>query len=358
MSETGSEQGGRKPSGLGTMRRKAVDVAQLIETSLIDDNRLPLVVRPSVDGVDLADWATSHRDEVDGWFDKHGAILFRGFGLSSVDDFERVASAIAGDLFAEYGDLPPESASQKVYGVTPYPADKMILFHNESSHLPTWPLRQFFFCIIPSATGGTTPLLDSRAVYEALEPAIREQFETKGLMYVRNFSEGIDVPWEEFFHTTDRADVERICAESGMVCEWTGSGGLRIRQFSPAVVRHPRTGERLFFNQVQLHHVSCLDPETRDSLRQLFAEEDMPRNVYFGDGTPIPDETMAYIGNLYEDLCVDFPWESGDLVAVDNMLVQHARRPYTGERKLLVAMAQMSGLDALEGAEQPVGGAG
>ena len=74
-----------------------------------------------MDGVDLAEWAASHRDEVDGWFDKHGAILFRGFGLSGVEDFERVAGAIAGELFAEYGDLPPESASEKVYDSTPYP---------------------------------------------------------------------------------------------------------------------------------------------------------------------------------------------------------------------------------------------
>jgi alpha-ketoglutarate-dependent taurine dioxygenase len=331
------------------MRRKAVDVAELVETNLIDGNELPQVVTPTTAGVDLADWAASHRGRIDAWFDRHGAILFRDFGLSGAEDFERVAGAIAGELFADYGDLPPESASEKVYGSTPYPADKMILFHNESSHLPTWPLRQFFFCVIPSETGGTTPLLDSRVVYNALDPAIREEFETKGLMYVRNFSSGIDVPWEEFFHTSDRAEVERICTESGMTCEWPDSGGLRIRQHSPAVVVHPRTGERLFFNQVQLHHVYCLDAETRDSLRQLFAEEDMPRNVYFGDGTPIPDETMEYIGNLYEELCVDFPWQSGDLVAVDNMLVQHARRPFTGERKLLVAMAQRSGLDALEG---------
>ena len=97
----------------------------------------------------------------------------------------------------------------------------MILFHNESSHLPTWPMRQFFFCVIPSETGGTTPLLDCRAVYNAIDPAIREEFETKGLMYVRNFSEGIDVPWQEFFNTDDKAEVERICAESGMTCEWT-----------------------------------------------------------------------------------------------------------------------------------------
>ena len=140
-----------------------------------------------------------------------------------------------------------------------------------------------------------------------------------------------------------------------MICEWTGTDGLRIRQLSPAVVEHPRTGEKLFFNQIQLHHVYCLDEETRTSLRQLFAEEDLPRNVYFGDGTTIPDETMEYIGNLYEELCVEFPWQTGDLVAVDNMLVQHARREYTGERKLLVAMAQMSGLHALGVSPAPLG---
>ena len=355
MTDSGTGEGARKPSGLGTMRRKAVDVTKLVETSVIDGNPLPLIVQPAMEGVDLAEWAGSHRDEVEGWFNTHGAILFRGFPLNGVEDFERVAGAVAGELFTEYGDLPPEPTSQKVYGSTPYPADKMILFHNESSHLPTWPMRQFFFCVIPSETGGTTPLLDSRAVYNALDPALREQFETKGLMYVRNFSEGIDVPWQEFFHTDDRAEVERLCTESGMTCEWTGSDGLRIRQISPAVVSHPRTGERLFFNQVQLHHVYCLDPETRDSLRKLFAEEDLPRNVYFGDGTPISDETMETIGNLYEELCAELPWQANDLIAVDNMLVQHARRPFTGERKLLVAMAQMSGLHELAG--EPVGGA-
>ena len=61
------------------MRRKAVDVTELVETNMIDGNPLPLVVTPVTEGVDLADWATSHRDEVDSWFDKHGGILFREF---------------------------------------------------------------------------------------------------------------------------------------------------------------------------------------------------------------------------------------------------------------------------------------
>ena len=216
----------------------------------------------------------------------------------------------------------------------------MILFHNESSHLPRWPLRQFFFCVIPARTGARRRCSTAARCYEALDPELVEQFEEKGLMYVRNFSEGIDVPWQDFFHTDDKAEVEKICADGGMSCEWT-ENGLRIRQLAPAVTTHPRTGEKLFFNQVQLHHVSCLDDETRTALRQLFADEDLPRNVYFGDGTPIPDEVIDRIGELYEELCVEFPWQKGDLIAVDNMLVSHARRPFSGARKLLVAMGEM-----------------
>jgi alpha-ketoglutarate-dependent taurine dioxygenase len=131
-----------------------------------------------------------------------------------------------------------------------------------------------------------------------------------------------------------------MCAEEGMQCEWT-TNGLRISQLSPAVVVHPRTGETVFFNQIQLHHVFCLDDETRTALQQLFSQEDMPRNVYFGDGNPIPDDTVAHLGELYEELCVEPPWEAGDMIVLDNMLVAHARRPFSGERKILVAMAEM-----------------
>ena len=334
----------RRGGGLRTMRRKAIDTTRLVTTQFLPgrDDALPLVLVPAVDNVDLAEWAASHRAEIEAHLDRYGALLFRGFGLDGVADFERVASAIVPELFAEYGDLPPEPASQRIYGSTPYPADKMILFHNESSHLPQWPLRQFFCCVEPSETGGETPLLDCRAVCDVLDPALLEQFASKGLMYVRNFSEGVDVPWQDFFHTTSKEEVERTCTEAGMACEWTSGEGLRVRNNAPAVTTHPRTGERVFFNQVQLHHARCLDPETRAALAQLFSEEELPRNVHFGDGTPIPDDVIDRIGEIYEELCVEFTWQAGDLVVLDNMLVAHARRPFTGSRKILVAMAEMT----------------
>ena len=328
--------------GLRGMRRKAVATTELVQTGFLPghEEELPLVIRPAVDNVDLAGWCSAHTDDLERYLDRYGAIMFRGFSLAGPPEFEAVASAIAGGLFGEYGDLPPEETGQRIYHSTPYPPDKMILFHNESSHFSSWPLRQFFFCVVPSQEGGETPLLDCRKVYETLDKEVVEAFERKGLMYVRNFSEGVDVPWQDFFHTDDKAAVEQTCSNAGMSCEWT-EVGLRIRQVAKGVRKHPRTDQPVFFNQVQLHHVACLDEETRAAMRQLFADEDLPRNVYYGDGTPIPDEVIERIGEAYEQLCVETPWEKGDLIALDNMLVAHARRPFVGERKIVVAMGRM-----------------
>jgi alpha-ketoglutarate-dependent taurine dioxygenase len=326
------------------IRRKGVDLAavDLVKTStVVPGQKLPLLVRPGADGVDLAEWARANRDFLDAKLLEHGAILFRDFPLQSVADFERVASAICPDLFAEYGDLPREGASDRVYASTPYPHDETILFHNESSHLPRWPRKQFFFCVQAAREHGETPLLDCRQVYDELDPDIRAKFEFKGLLYIRNFVPGIDVPWQDFFHTQDRAAVEATCRAEGMSCEWTAAGGLRISQRGRAVIRHPRTGEKVFFNQVQLHHPSCLSPAVRASLKELFRDEDRPRNVCYGDGTPIEDVVMAKLGELYWRLAVQFPWQNGDMILLENMLVAHARNPFVGPRKIAVAMGEM-----------------
>src|SRR5436190_363323 len=95
---------------LRTMRRKSIDTTNLVETGHLPglEQTLPLVLTPSVDNVDLAEWATSHRSEIETHLDRFGALLFRGFGVGDAAEFERVASAIVPELFAEYGDLPTE----------------------------------------------------------------------------------------------------------------------------------------------------------------------------------------------------------------------------------------------------------
>ncbi|HEX8089497.1 MAG TPA: condensation domain-containing protein, partial [Blastocatellia bacterium] len=305
------------------------------------DQALPLVIQPAVGDLDVIDWAKNNREFIKSNLLKAGAVLFRGCGVNSAAEFEELAQVICPDLFGEYGDLPRESMGSKIYGSTPYPSDQIILFHNESSHLHRWPLNIFFYCVEAAQEGGETPLLDCRKTYAALDPKIRDRFAAKGLMYVRNFTDGLDVSWQDFFRTGDKSAVEKRCGEASIEIEWKGDGGLRTRHVSQAVTQHPKTFESVFFNQILLHHVSCLDPSARETMLSLFKEIDLPRNVYYGDGTPIETSIIEEIQEMYWRTAVKFPWHAGDVLAVDNMLTAHARMSYVGPRKILVAMGEM-----------------
>ena len=324
-------------------RRKVVDLSKTrgIRTDYLSANQtFPLLVQPDVEDLDLLDWARSNREFVDSELLKHGAILFRNFNLVSPTEFEQFAQTLCPNLFGEYGDLPREGVEGKIYGSTPYPADQTILFHNESSHMHRWPMKIWFFCVKAAEQGGETPIVDCRQVYNSMDQQLRDRFTEKKLMYVRNYTEGLDVSWQTFFHTTDRSVVEDYCRKASIDFEWT-NGSLRTRQICPAVVKHPETGEMVFFNQLQLHHVSCLQPEVRESLLSMVKEEALPRNVYYGDGSAIEDSVVQEIRELYWKLAVGFQWQAGDVLMLNNMLTAHARNPFVGPRKIVVAMGEM-----------------
>ncbi|WP_447980435.1 amino acid adenylation domain-containing protein [Candidatus Nitrospira bockiana] len=329
---------------LKSIKRKVVTLAErplVTRDSLSPGQSLPLVIQPAVEDVDVVAWASGNRDLIEAELLKHGAILFRGFEVKTVSEFERLAQAICRDLFGEYGDLPREQAGEKTYGSTPYPPDRAILFHNESSHMHRWPLKQWFFCLQASPVGGATPIVDCRTMYRRLSPATRERFERKQLLYVRNFTPGFDVSWQDFFQTTEKAVVEERCQRAGMDFAWLDNGRFRTRQLCPAVAKHPKTGESVFFNQIQLHHVACLEPTVRESLLAMLGEEWLPRNVCYGDGSRIDDAVVAELSELYEQAAVRFAWQPGDVLMVDNMLVAHGRDPFVGPRKIVVAMGEM-----------------
>lgn len=332
-----------KFSRFKNIKPKFVEVERpslITKSYLAAGETLPLVAEPAIADVDPSNWASNNREFIDSELRRHGAILFRNFQLHSVADFESFAQGIYPKLFSNYGDLPREETSRRVYQSTPYPADKAILFHNESSHLRSWPMKQWFFCVKAAEQGGQTPIVDCRKVYNLLDPRIAARFAEKQLMYVRNFTDGIDVSWQEFFKTTDRSVVEERCRQASMDFEWKDNG-LRIRQVCQAVAKHPVTGETVFFNQIQLHHISCLEPETRENILSLFDEKDLPRNVYYSDGSVIEDSVVDEIRQVYERVAVRFAWREGDVLMVDNMLVAHARAPFVGSRKIVVAMGEM-----------------
>lgn len=315
---------------------------------LADERQFPLVIEASGNDIDPIAWAKGQRDFIETALGKHGGILFRNFGLKTPQDFEAFAEVIEPQLYGDYGDLPKKEGGNKTYRSTPYPERQMILYHNESSHLDRWPRKQWFFCELPSPVGGATPIVDCREMLRRLPSGLAAEFERRQLLYIRTFTPRLDVSWQDFFKTDSRADVEARLHKAGIEWQWYGDDELQTRTRCPAVIRHPVTGERVFFNQVQLHHTSCLEPEVRDDLLALVGHERMPRNVCFGDGEPIPDDVMAVIGRTYEECAVRFQWQQGDIIMLDNMLAAHARDPFEGPRKIVVAMGEMFDRAALD----------
>ena len=334
---------------------KATSAAPLFRESLIVPGQpFPLLVEPTDPGLDLIEWVKVNRPLIEQKLGHHAGILFRGFQLHDIEDFEAFAEAVQPGLYGQYGDLPKKEGGKNTYRSTPYPEKKMILFHNESAHQDRWPRKQLFFCEQPSPVGGATPVVDCRLMYRSLPVALREKFESKGLLYVRTFADKLDVSWQHFFKTDSRAEVEARCQLAGIQWEWLDHDELQIRTPCPAIIEHPITGEKSFFNQVQLHHIYCLDPDVRDDLLGLFGAQRMPRHVYYGDGSPIEDDVMRQLGELYEQCAVRFDWRKGDVILLDNMLAAHARDPFEGPRKIVVAMGDMVERSALQQTPKPV----
>ncbi len=302
---------------------------------------LPLVVRPAEKGIDLVDWAAANTSFIESYLLRNGAILFRDFSLSAVEEFERFIEAVSGPLLDySHRSTPRHVISGRIYSSTEYPANQSIPLHNENSYTRNWPMKLSFLSQQVAERGGETPLADCRKIYEAISPEIRECFLRKGLMYVRNYGTGLDLPWQEVFQTSSKAAVEDYCRKAGKEFEWVGEDQFRTRQLGQVVERHPRTGEMVWFNQAHLFHVSRLPPEVRDWLLAAFGEHNLPRNVYFADGSAIDPAMLDDIMRVCDEQSIVFPWKEGDVLMLDNMLTAHGRKPFVGKRKVVIGIAE------------------
>lgn len=331
---------------LGGLRRKAIRLEEqaLVRMSPLQAGQsFTLLCEPTAPGVSLASWAERQRELLESRLLEHGAILFRGFAVGSAAEFDQCISALSGGALEYRFRASPRTQVNpglNIYTSTDYPEDQQIFPHNEHSYSPVFPLKLFLWCDIAPEWRGETPIGDVRAITRAIAPDIRERFARKGIMYVRNYGDGFGLPWQTVFQTEDRAQVEAYCASVGIRVEWKANNRLRTRQVGPALVKHPRTGETLWFNHATFFHVSTLPPSVRDALTADFADDDLPQNTFYGDGSPIEPEVLEQLRAIYRQHMIEFPWQRGDVLLLDNMLAVHARNEYRGPRRILVSMAE------------------
>ena len=135
-------------------------------------------------------------------------------------------------------------------------------------------------------------MADSPTVLDALPAELVERFEREGWLLTRNYNDEIGASFAEAFGTEDRGAVESYCRANAIEFEWQPDGGLRTRQRRSAVVRHPVTGRRCWFNQIAFLNEWTMAPEVREYLVDVYGADGLPFNTRFGNGDPIGEDVV------------------------------------------------------------------
>lgn len=290
----------------------------------------------------FVEWFRENSDLINQCIQKQGGILFRNIGIRETADFNFVSGHLI-ERPLEYmdGTTPRTNLGDNIYTSTEYDATQIIHLHNELSYSAKWPSRIFFCCIIPSPEGGATSIADSRKLLKEMDPELVQTIRSKGLTYIRNLTDGTGPgqSWQRAFQTEEKAVVEQYCNTNGIHFSWKNDGGLRIEHTHPGIIRHPQTDEEVWFNQMDQFHPLHLGEEVFEIMQAMYEDlKDLPVYVTFGDGTPVKHEWIGHVMATGQRIAINNRWEKGDLMMLDNVLVAHGRQPYSGDRKIVVAM--------------------
>ena len=299
----------------------------------------PPLLRAESSG-DTSNWVAAHRDSLLALVAEHGSVLVRGLGLSDAEESGAVFRQLSEHLMSEREAFAPRQAySDGVYSSTKWPANQQMCMHHELSYRLEFPGLMLFACLAAPTQGGATAVANSAAVLDSLPTELVERFERHGWLLTRTYNDEIGASYAEAFGTDDRSAIESYCRSNAIEFEWQPDDGLRTRQRRSAVVRHPVTGQRCWFNQIAFLNEWTLAAEIREYLVDVYGADGLPFNTWFGNGDPIGEDVVLLLNSVYEANTACEPWQPGDLMVVDNIRTAHSREPFEGTREVVVALA-------------------
>lgn len=317
---------------------------------------------------------------------QHGAVLLRGFDVSSSHDFEQTVLSISGlngirDAFmSEDGRIPADDLQYVLHTNAIYKTGGTLYlggFHTENYYSPDVPSFICFCCLQPSKTGGETGLINTQKIYDALSAELKEKLAKKTCLAAKWLVSEV----AERYGITSR-EVEMLCQKMNLPIVGQYPHQV-ILMYKPNVLIHPVTrrrnlqvnffelpllnkllqqrfmqdyrGKQWFWNRVVWRLPRCvfhclekmymsiasLIYSPKAAIKRLFIKiktYQAMRRIPPYDKTTLNDhfsfaDIQALATNLHHHY-VSCLWQKGDILLVDNKQVAHAGMPGSGQRTI------------------------
>ncbi|KAL8035247.1 hypothetical protein ABFX02_12G085100 [Erythranthe guttata] len=301
---------------------------------LVHGETMPLVLQPPGPRTDVESLLVSIERNKE-WFEdmivKNSAVLVRGFDVNNAVEFNDIVEAFGWEDIRYVGPAPRTHIHKRVWTANEGPLSEFIYYHHEMVLIKEFPKKVILFCEVAPPEGGETPFVPSFRVTERMMeefPEFVEELDKKGLRYTFTALSKDDTSsmrgrgWEDAFGTSDRAEAEKRAKALGMDVEWLpNNGGVKTILGPRNLTRvfEGRKGRRMWFNTLVGMHGKELSSAT------------------MADGTEIPANIVKRCEEIIEDESIQFKWQKGDVLFLDNYALLHGRRPSLPPRKVLVA---------------------
>lgn len=265
--------------------------------------------------------------------------MFRGFGVVDDQGFDGFIRAFGWPSFTYEESLSNavrHNRTELVFTANEAPPSVSIFLHHEMAQTPIYPSKLFFFCEQASEAGGATPICRSDILLEHLEreiPGFVKTCEEKGIRYsqtmpaVNDLESGQGRSWASTLSADNAKEAEAKLERLGYEWKWQADGSLSVTTPVLPAVKILPDGRKVFFNQLIAAFRGWQD-----------ARNDREKSICFGDNSSINNDDMALVIRLSDLLTFDIPWQTGDVVLVDNFVTMHGRRPFEGQRRVLASL--------------------
>ena len=298
-----------------------------------------LRVAPDSAVVGVSESGAMARRLIDACIRDHPVILLKGLPLRTRPDFSeffRATSLLPHDYRG--GNAIRDKSADFVSVTSTENSANVLTPHNENAYMPEPPDLLFFCCLEPAAVGGEVPINDVRKTLGQLPEAFIEEMRRRDLRYIRRMGpddNAFEIGWKTSFATADKAKIDDYLESRNVTYTWRGDR-LEFWFNTPAFKRY--RGEDIWFNQLSesnadywLYHVD------RDQMG--YTRENCQSDTAYGDGEPFAEDLRIMVRAAIWQTTEVVKLEAGDVIVLDNHLMQHGRMAYQGNRRHLVALA-------------------